>query len=667
MRIASARSLPRLGLLSLGLLSLGTSVGCGSSSSTPTTEKVLGNYKSTAAGLISQVNFEADGTHYSMRRAVCAGSENSCIERGTYSLSSDYSTVAFTNEKTNDVNTLPFHATGSGPASSLSSTRLRVLGTSLGGSTGTNLGGSGSGGTALGGEAGTPILSGDGGVGVCLGGGDGGALTVGVNISLIFSFTLGSQSFSGGVTISLGGGSGGCPTDGGAGNGGEGGGGGGNGGGGGSDAGAGGGNDATTNPGGGDAGLDGADSSVDSSTDGDASDAGSSALYVPQVKNNGGPVLASPQIVTITYTGDSHRPVYEEFGDLIGASTYWQATTAEYGVGPATSGTTNHVELAQTAPVSLSDQDIQTFVAAQAGSTSSGWPAPNGNIVYVLYLPGTTNLTIGGSPACGGPGTGYTGGYHAAVEIDGASIAYAVVTNCTSQSATLTTILQAASHELVEAVTDPQILTNPAYLGFGDAYLAWDIMQGFQDEVGDACEFYPESETKISFNNSATVFPVQRMWTNNGAAAGGALCVPASPGSTPYYNVNPQNLQTVTVGSPALDFNYQTPNTPIQTLGYNIPVGKSLTFQVKYYSSGTTSGPWTLFGAEGIPSEISGAAPTSGHLTVSIDKTSGNDGDIANVTVSVLSADTPNYELLTLASNLGSETHFMPILISNNN
>jgi hypothetical protein len=35
--------------------------------------------------------------------------------------------------------------------------------------------------------------------------------------------------------------------------------------------------------------------------------------------------------------------------------------------------------------------------------------------------------------------------------------------------------------------------------------------------------------------------------------------------------------------------------------------------------------------------------------------------------VQVTSADTPKYELLTLQSTQGSEVHYMPILISNNN
>ncbi|HEX3344956.1 MAG TPA: hypothetical protein VHS09_10305, partial [Polyangiaceae bacterium] len=76
---------------------------------------------------------------------------------------------------------------------------------------------------------------------------------------------------------------------------------------------------------------------------GDASDEAPSApaypaftVDAPQIRKNQGGVLASPVVVTVTWPGDANAAAYEGFGDAVGTSSYWSATTAEYGVGPAT-------------------------------------------------------------------------------------------------------------------------------------------------------------------------------------------------------------------------------------------------------------------------------------------------------------------------------------------
>ena len=100
------------------------------------------------------------------------------------------------------------------------------------------------------------------------------------------------------------------------------------------------------------------------------------APNVPQVVNNGGPTLKNPRIVTVTWDGDVNRDAYEAFGDKIGSTSYWRDNTAEYGVGPATSGADNHVHI-HDAITTISDQGIDDLVRANVTNTASGWPAPD--------------------------------------------------------------------------------------------------------------------------------------------------------------------------------------------------------------------------------------------------------------------------------------------------
>src|SRR6185312_15117806 len=74
-----------------------------------------------------------------------------------------------------------------------------------------------------------------------------------------------------------------------------------------------------------------------------------------------GQTLASPVVVTITWDDDPLQSTWEDFGDKIGASTYWSTTTSEYGVGPAVSGPQYHVRLAGPAPSVMSPSDVITM------------------------------------------------------------------------------------------------------------------------------------------------------------------------------------------------------------------------------------------------------------------------------------------------------------------
>jgi hypothetical protein len=397
---------------------------------------------------------------------------------------------------------------------------------------------------------------------------------------------------------------------------------------------------------------------------------------VPQVQFRGGATLSSPQIVTITWPDDTNASTFEAFGDDIGPSTYWAQATSEYMVGPAWSGPSNHVRLTQQPIATWADTDLASWLSTALASDPPlyGLPAPTSQTIYVLYLSSSTSLTYMGQDAC----MQGIGGYHN--NLIGSDYVYAVVLQCGGGGGGgVTSVTSAASHELVEAVTDPHPSDVPAYYGFDEAHLAWDVFQQFQDEVADACEFYyghsgsfftdtfnviEEADAGADGGDAGLIpdagtamFSVQRTWSNAQAAAGHHPCVPAVAG--PFFTVTP--LDTVNV---TLDLAPIGGGANAQTLGYDIKKGKTATFAVGFHSDGPTSGPWTISAVEGNP--LLGPPATS-HITTSIDHPTGQNGDISYVTVTVNEVDTTmNGELLTIVSTLtGSGRNYTPILISN--
>jgi hypothetical protein len=364
------------------------------------------------------------------------------------------------------------------------------------------------------------------------------------------------------------------------------------------------------------------------------------APEVGQVVNNGGPVLAQPVITTVTWPNDPNVDKYEQFADQLGPTDFWKATTSEYGVGPALSDATHHVRLTTEAPAMISDTELSDFVAKQVGDVNSGWPAPVGDAVYILYLSSATSLMLQGSDAC----SQGVGGYHDSTVVNGKPVAYAIVPQC-GGSVGETTL--SASHELVEAATDPYPQTQPAYVGFDDNHAAWDFFQQFQDETGDACEFYRDSTMS---STSSFPFVVQRQWSNASAKAGHDPCVPAAHGT--YFNVTPLELEQIDLDLSALG------GGKTKSKGYKVPVGQTKTIPLGFYSDGPMA-DWTIKAVEG------GAMGTSqkGRVTLTLDKTTGQNGQKAFLTIKANVQGKTKAELISIVSTSNGVSHYMPILV----
>jgi hypothetical protein len=387
---------------------------------------------------------------------------------------------------------------------------------------------------------------------------------------------------------------------------------------------------------------------------GSASSSGPAKSYpafkpdIAQITNHGGPLLTSAKIVTVTWTVDPNEGALEDFGDKLGASSYWKTVVGEYGVGPATSGPANHVRISTAPPATIETKALETWLVAQVTDpATSGWPAWDPATLYVVYVPTATKLTSVGVDTCS-----LYKSLHADVEATSANqdITYVVIDeNCNGSRAVLDAATDSASHEISEDVTNPHPFSAPAVIGFDPTHLAWSMVAGtLDDEIGDTCESFADA----FFAGPADLpYSLQRMWSNASAAAGHSPCAPQS--TEPYFNVTPLAMETVSVLVGA------TP-TAVTALGYQIPVGSSKAFDVGYYSDAPT-GYWDVAAVEG-----NGLKPaTTSLLTIGLAKGVGLNGDKDTVTVAVNSAPSAgNAVLMTLVSSApGHTSHYLPILI----
>jgi hypothetical protein len=380
---------------------------------------------------------------------------------------------------------------------------------------------------------------------------------------------------------------------------------------------------------------------------------------VAQVVNQKGPVLSAPVVVTITWSTDPDVQTYQALGDAIGASTYWSSITSEYGVGPATSGTKNHVNITTAPPASFSDVDLDSFVEANAGKS---WPAPTDNTLYAIYLPPGAPLYFGGSPDAGGQDVCAqgVGGYH--TESQNKGYVYAIMPHCSMFQAADVEI--SASHELDEAATDPHPNAHPGWVGFDKDHLSFELFNQFQDEVGDACESFATATDTTDF----TPYSVQRQWSNKSAAAGSQWCLPKI--NEPFYNTTflaSSNLDAINVNLASLGMGLGK----VQSKGFKVALNATRTFPIGLFSDMDTGGPFTL-DVQGLDKPIAqdpnGNNINNGTAKVTLDKTSGVNGEIANVTVTPTAFSSLGVIFFTVRAGLPNtkQHHYLPVIVSEN-
>ena len=379
---------------------------------------------------------------------------------------------------------------------------------------------------------------------------------------------------------------------------------------------------------------------------------------VAQLVDQGGRVLTNAVVVTVTWNDDPNVATLESVGDSIGASPFWKTVVGEYGVGPATSGATNHVHL--TTPLVLPTDPnadpvspiMQLISDALANPAASGWPAPTDQSVYIVYLHGANADTLCAQGA---------GGLHDSVKVGNKDIPFAISAACSDGPGGMFDALQSAtisaSHELAEAAVDPFPSTAPAWVGLKSDELAWELLQMGQDENGDMCEFYDDA-----YGTSGAPqlpFMVQRTWSNASASAGHAPCVPAP--KDPNFNVAPLGAKDTLVA----DFGQSMIPLDPTSKGFQIAVGQTRKIPLGFYTDGATA-PFTIQAFEADPFSDQGDpfSPTmTPSLTVSLDKTSGQNGEKAYLDVKVDKLAPEKISLVVVRSTLGGIVHYLPLIV----
>jgi hypothetical protein len=300
--------------------------------------------------------------------------------------------------------------------------------------------------------------------------------------------------------------------------------------------------------------------------------------------------------VPVFFPGDDLSAELETFVSTVGCSSYWRTAVAEYGIGDAIAATAVH--LTEAAPDAITDSQIEAWLAQQI--VSNTLEPPTSNSIYVLFYPSGTTITQGGETSCDS-----FGGYHTNITLpDGTLVAYAAIPRCDSFQglSTLAGTTGAASHEIIEASTDPYNKENPAYEGLDDAHSAYAFFFGGED--ADLCAQEPDA----FFQPADFPFTVQRNWSNR-AAKTGSPCLPRS--SDPFFTAVPRLTDDVDLFG-------------TKTRGVVVPSGTSKQLDVELFSES----PSAVISLHVVP-----LLPGGSSSVVSFDQNSGRSGDTVRLTI----------------------------------
>jgi hypothetical protein len=350
---------------------------------------------------------------------------------------------------------------------------------------------------------------------------------------------------------------------------------------------------------------------------------------MPQVIAGGGPILQSPVLQSVTFSNYDNTTAVDDFVQKLGQSDYWQSVVAQYGVGRASAVASVH--LSYPGPRNVDDTQIQSWLTTEI-QTDPAVMQPAAGALYVAFFPSGTSITFNGMQSC------FTmGAYHNSFVLNGASISYAVIPECSQEGRSLLdTTTSAASHEIVESVTDPlPLTTTTAFGGVDPDHLYLQVVMG-GGEVGDLCAPWPSS----FFVPSNPPYMVQRSWSNRAVVAGHDPCQPALPGEV-FFNAVPVLADDVHITNLGQVY---------ATKGASIAVGATRTIDVHLYSDDDV-GTWTV-GAQNIPVSAS-------NLAFTWDRTTGQNGDTLHLTIHVGGVN-PNYggDPFIVSSTQGSTTNY---------
>src|SRR5262249_5791407 len=148
---------------------------------------------------------------------------------------------------------------------------------------------------------------------------------------------------------------------------------------------------------------------------------------------------------------------------------------------------------------------------------------------------------------------------------------------------------------------------------------------------------------------------------NASAHGGHNPCVPVPSGA--FFNVTPfpADQDTIMVNLRAIGAGNHA------TKGFKGQLMTPRTFAVGFYSDADTGGPWTL--SASVQTSLFptiGSTFSNATADIAIDKTMGQNGEKAYITVTPKTFNSMGVIYIELVSQLGTAKHYMPILIGQN-
>jgi Repeat of unknown function (DUF346) len=259
----------------------------------------------------------------------------------------------------------------------------------------------------------------------------------------------------------------------------------------------------------------------------------------PSLTNHGGPIIGVVQVVAI-YWGAAWSAAansqlatqLDSFFDFILTSEYMDML-AEYSTATTT---IQHGQRLPSARITTSEPgtivggvrqvtDAQIQTSLQGFIANGTVPATTPNTLYFIYLPPGVVSILGSSQSC----AAFCGYHNHIGGVRYAVIPFADCTGCVFPGQFLDTLTEVSSHELAEAITDP------------DLNAWWD--GGTGDEIGDICN---RQTTRLGG------FLVQTEWSNGQNACVFAPRAPVSaprPSSSPVVSWAANRLDVFVLGT----------------------------------------------------------------------------------------------------------------------
>ncbi|HEY2749632.1 MAG TPA: hypothetical protein VGL86_33660 [Polyangia bacterium] len=251
----------------------------------------------------------------------------------------------------------------------------------------------------------------------------------------------------------------------------------------------------------------------------DAMTPGTSCNDTPKLGYSNGPLIQHVKVVDVFYSpGFQYKAMLEDYYKAILQSAYFdwlvEYNATNYKISRGTF--VMSVEDTNTNPTTVKQVNPETYLKGLV--TAGKVPAPDDDTMYMLYFPSGIDPTDGSGPSC--ISNGDYCAYHSSYEASGGQMArYGVIPDMDAGDCNqgcgppgFASFTDVSSHELIEAVTDPD---GSGWYDTG----APDSSANNCGEIGDICAVGGTEET-----GTVGGFIVQKEWSNKNNA-----CITTDP------------------------------------------------------------------------------------------------------------------------------------------